>query len=217
MKIDVGTVNVLKNFAKINSSIVVKEGNVLKTISPLKAIMAKATVNTYFEKPFAIYSLDRFLSILSLFNDPELDFGESSVTIHDDSRSTVYVYADDSTIIQPSNKKIVLPSVDVEFTLLNDNLKSVEKAAAILQLPEIVVVGDGESVSLQAADTKTPSSDTFSIRLGSSESTFKAVFKSENMKIIPDDYRVAISSQGLSYFKSDVVEYWIAVEQHSSF
>ena len=44
MKISTNTVNVLKNFAKINPSIVVQEGNVLKTISPSKTIMARANV-----------------------------------------------------------------------------------------------------------------------------------------------------------------------------
>ena len=83
MKISTNTLNVLKNFAKINPSIVVQEGNVLKTISPSRTIMAKGTVDTTFDKKFAIYNLDRFISTVSLFNDPELKFGEKSVEIYD--------------------------------------------------------------------------------------------------------------------------------------
>ena len=98
MKIDVDTVNVLKNFAKINPSIVVQEGNVLKTISPTKTIMAKAKVKTDFAKRFAIYNLDRFISIVSTFTDPEFKFGDKSVDISDSNKKTHYVYADETTV-----------------------------------------------------------------------------------------------------------------------
>lgn len=217
MKIDTNTVNVLKNFAKINPSIVVQEGNTLKTISPNKTIMAKANVTTNFGKRFAIYNLDRFLSTLSLFNDPELNFGERAVTISDNNKTTNYTYADEATVAKAPEKEINLPSVDVSFRLTNDNLKDVEKAAAVLALPEIVVSGDGSKVYLQAADTKNPSGDIYSIAIGETDKNFKAIFKSENIKIIPGDYDVNICSRGISLFKGAEAEYWIAVESHSTF
>jgi hypothetical protein len=217
MKISTNTVNVLKNFAKINPSIVIAEGNVLKTISPSKTIMAKATVETTFDKRFAIYNLDRFLSTLSLFTDAELDFGNKSVTIHGNNKKSQYTYADESTVTKAPEKEIKLPSVDVTFALTNDNLKDVEKAAGVLALPEIAVVGDGTTVSLQAVDTKNPSGDVYSIDIGTTDKVFKAVFKSENIKIIPGDYQVSISSAGISQFSGKEVDYWIAVEASSQF
>jgi len=217
MKIDTNTINVLKNFAKINPSIVIQEGNTLKTISTSKTIMAKATVTTEFDKRFAIYNLDRFISTLSLFNNPELDFNDKYVNIFDANKSTHYTYADESTITKTPEKEIKLPSVDVTFTLTNDNLKDVEKAAGVLGLPEIVVVGDGKLISLQAADTKNPSGDVYSVEIGTTNKTFKAIFKSENIKIIPGDYEVSICSKGISCFKGKEADYWIAVEQSSTF
>ena len=217
MKIDTNTINVLKNFAKINPSIVIQEGNTLKTISTSKTIMAKATVTTEFDKRFAIYNLDRFISTLSLFNNPELDFNDKYVNIFDANKSTHYTYADESTITKTPEKEIKLPSIDVTFTLTNDNLKDVEKAAGVLGLPEIVVVGDGKLISLQAADTKNPSGDVYSIEIGTTNKTFKAIFKSENIKIIPGDYEVSICSKGISCFKGKEADYWIAVEQSSTF
>ena len=217
MKIDTNTINVLKNFAKINPSIVIQEGNTLKTISTSKTIMAKATVTTEFDKRFAIYNLDRFISALSLFNNPELDFNDKYVNIFDANKSTHYTYADESTITKTPEKEIKLPSIDVTFTLTNDNLKDVEKAAGVLGLPEIVVVGDEKLISLQAADTKNPSGDVYSIEIGTTNKTFKAIFKSENIKIIPGDYEVSICSKGISCFKGKEADYWIAVEQSSTF
>jgi hypothetical protein len=217
MKISTNTLNVLKNFAKINPSIVIQEGNVLKTISPSKTIMAKGTVDTNFDKRFAIYNLDRFISTVSLFNDPELKFGDKSVEIYDGSRKSQYTYADESTITKAPDKEINLPSVDISFRLTNENLKDVEKAAGVLGLPEIIVYGDGRNVFLQAADTKNPSGDVYSINIAETTKTFKAIFKFENIKILPDDYDVTISARGISQFSGKNAEYWIAVEQNSAF
>jgi len=217
MKISTNTVNVLKNFAKINPSILIQEGNTLKTISPSKTIMAKANVDTNFSNKFAIYNLDRFLSTMSLFTDPELKFGDRLVSIVEGERKTDYVYADEATITKAPEKEINLPSVDVTFTLTNEHLKDVEKAAGVLGLPEILVVGDGSTVFLQAADSKNPSGDVYSIKIGETNKTFKAIFKAENIKIIPGEYEVSISSRGISHFNGKEAEYWIAVEQSSSF
>jgi hypothetical protein len=217
MKIDTNTINVLKNFAKINPSIIIMEGNTLKTISPSKTIMAKANVTTQFDKRFAIYNLDRFISTMSLFQNPELHFTDRYVHISDNQKETKYTYADEATIAKAPEKELTLPSIDVSFRLSNENLKDVEKAAGVLGLPEIVIFGDGSKVYFQAADTKNPSGDIYAIETGETDKTFKAIFKSENIKIIPGDYDVSISSRGISHFKGTEAEYWIAVESSSTF
>lgn len=217
MKIDTHTINILKNFSKINPSILFIEGNTLKTMSPSKTIMAKADVGTTFNKRCAIYNLDRFISTMSLFKDPELKFGEKSVNIFDDNKNSDYYYADENTIKTPPDKEIKLPSVDVSFVLKDTDLKDVERAAGVLQLPEIFVVGDGSVVYLQAGDSKGVSSDTYSVAIGNTNKTFRAIFKVENIKIIPGDYEVTISARGISHFLGKDVEYWIAVEQNSTF
>lgn len=217
MKIATNTINVLKNFAKINPSIVIQEGNVLKTISPSKTIMAKAKVETDFGKRFAIYNLDRFISTVSLFNDPEFNFTDRSVEISSDNRKTNYIYADESNITKAPDKEINLPSVDVSFTLTNETLKDIEKACGVLGLPEIAVIGDGSTVTINAVDSKLSVGDTYSVVIGETTKTFKAIFKVENIKIIPGDYEVSISARGISHFSGKDAEYWIAVEQNSTF
>jgi hypothetical protein len=217
MKISTNTVNILKNFAKINPSILIQEGNTLKTMSPSKTIMAKAKIDTEFPKRFAIYNLDRFISTASLFTDPNFDFGERTVTIKEGERKTDYVYADENTINKMPDREINLPSIDVTVTLTNASLKEVEKAGGVLGLPEILIVGDGLNVYLQAADSKNPSGDVFSVKIGDTSKTFKAIFKTENIKILPGDYEINISSRGISHFSGKEAEYWIAVEQSSTF
>ena len=217
MKIDTNTLNILKNFAKINPSILIQEGNTLKTMSSTKTIMAKSKVTTNFNKKFAIYNLDRFLSAISLFDDPDLEFNDKFVQIKNKNKSINYTYADEFTIIKAPEKEITLPSVDVVFQLTNIDLKAVEKAAGILGLPEIVVLGDGSNICLQAADSKNPSADIYSVNIGETDKKFKAIFKSENIKIIPGDYEVSLCSMGISHWKGTEIEYWIAIEAHSTF
>ncbi len=217
MKFDNETLSILKNFAKINPSIVIPEGNTIKTISTGKTIMAKATVPTSFEQRFAIYNLDRFLATLSMFVDPEVTFEKTFLTIQSGGIKTRHAYADESTITKAPEKTLTLPSVDASFKLTHSALKEVEKALGVLGLPEIVVVGDGTTVSLQAIDTKNAGSDFFSVDLGETDKVFKAIFKSENIRIVPGDYDVKICSKGISHWACGNVEYWIAVEATSTF
>ena len=217
MKIDAYTIGILKNFAKINPSILVQEGNTLKTISSSKTIMARAQVTTQFDTRFAIYNLDQFISTLSIFNDPELTFSDKEVKISDNKMNTNFKYADENTVTKVPEKEINLPSIEVSFNLTNENLKDVERAIGILGLPEIVVTGDGTNIFLQGVDSKNISGHVFYINIGQNDKVFKAIFKSENIKVIPGDYEVSISSRGISHFKGAEAEYWIAVEQNSTF
>jgi hypothetical protein len=45
------------------------------------------------------------------------------------------------------------------------------------------------------------------------------IFKTENFKMIRDDYDVAISSQKISHFinRNKPIQYWVAIEPDSEF
>ena len=79
MKLSEHTISVLKNFASINQNLVIKEGNELQTMSAMKNIVSKATVEENFPREFAIYDLNEFLASLSLFKNPLLSFDEQSL------------------------------------------------------------------------------------------------------------------------------------------
>ena len=217
MKIETNTLNILKNFAKINPSIIIQEGNTLRTMSPSKTIMGKAKVNTEFDKRFAIYNLDRFISAISMFNNPEFQFNDSYVDIVEENMESKFNYADESLITKVPEKEPKLPAIDATFNFNIENLKTIERAAGVLQLPEFIVSGDGNSIHLQVADSKVKNGDVFSLKIGETDKTFTAVFKFDNIKIIPGEYQVNISSRGLAHFLGKDVEYWIAIEQSSTF
>jgi hypothetical protein len=218
MQIDVKTINVLKNFSSINPSILFKEGNVLKTISPTKTVMAKAVVPSAFTKQFAIYNLSKMLSVLSSYEKPEVSFNEKTLTITDGNGvSTNLPYAEESNIKVPPEREIVLPSVEASFKITQSSLSNILKMAGILSLPEIAVIGDGSNLLVSAIDSKNPSSETHTEKVGTTDKNFRAIFKIENIKLIASDYDVEVSSKGISHFKGADAEYWIAVEQNSTF
>ena len=64
MKLSENTVGFLKNYATINQSLEFREGNLLRTVSPLNTILASVEISEDFPKTFPIYELNRFLGTL---------------------------------------------------------------------------------------------------------------------------------------------------------
>ena len=211
------TTKVLQNFATINSGILFRSGNVIRTISPQKTIMAKATVDETFGRDFAIFNLNRFLGVLSLFQSPEIVVGEKSATIVADKQKLTYVYADPTTFMTPPEKDVTFPIPEITFKLKAADLDKVKKAGNVMQLPEIAITGDGTTMMIRAVDMKNPTADGFSIDVATTELNFNAVFKAEQLIMLPNDYDVVISSKGISKFDATNLTYWVAVEASSTF
>lgn len=217
MKISDGTFDVLKNFSTINQSLAFKKGNIIRTVSEQKTILAQAKVEEAFPVDFAIYELNQFLGLSSLFEEADFDFGQSQVTLKEGTARANYTYADPSMITRPPEKNIELPSVEVQFNMSKEDYKAVQNGANQLGLPEVVVRGRDGVISLVATDTKNPTSNEFSRTVGEHGSEFRFIFKTENLKFIMNDYQVQISSQGIAHFKSENVEYWVATEAGSEY
>ena len=116
MKLSNDTRDVLKNYSTINANLLVNSGNKLATMSQMKNIVSIATLPDTFENDFAIYDLNEFLSAMSLFDDPELNFGESSVQISQGGQSLKYFYSDPTVVTTPKSD-ITMPEPDAVFTL----------------------------------------------------------------------------------------------------
>jgi len=220
MKLSDNTLTILKNFAGINNSILVKHGRQLRTISVAKNILAEAEINEEFPREFAVYDLNQFLNGLSLHQDPDLDFTENSyLTIREGKRRVKYFYADPNVIVSPPEKNITLPSEDVSFQLDSTSLEKLLKAATVYQLPDFCVVGSSGSVNLVVRDKKNDTSNEYSITVAETDKEFTFNFKVENIKIIPGAYDVVVSSKLLSQFTNTQhdLKYYIALEPDSTF
>lgn len=221
MKLSENTMNVLKNFSTINTGMMFKEGNVIRTISKQQNLLAKATVSESFDKEFVIYDLNRFLALLGSLKDPDITVNKdkNNVKIVSGTSSTVYGLASEHMIVAPPAKELKVENAEVNFALSKDDLAQVLKLSAVLGLPNIAVKGNRSKITITALDVKNQDSDVFSVEVGETTAEFQFVFVTENLKMIPGNYTVSISSKGISHFKhsTEPVEYWIATEAGSSY
>ena len=214
------TLMVLKNFAGINNSILVKKGSKLRTMSVAKNILAEADITEDFPREFGIYDLNQFLNGLSLHQDPNLDFSEDTyLTIREGKRRVKYFFADPQVIVSPPEKEINLPTQDVCFQIESITLDKLLKAAAVYQLPDLSAVGKDGVIKLVVRDKKNDTSNEFAIVVGETDKDFVFNFKVENIRIIPCSYNVVISSKLLSKFSNENLNlvYYIALEPDSTF
>ena len=218
MKLSTDTISVLKNFSTINANLMVKAGSSLSTMSAMKNIVAKADVTEEFPSNFAIYDLNEFLSALSLFGKPDLEFNNDFVIITEEgtSKSLKYWFSDPSVVTTPS-KEISMPSTELTFNLSSDTLNEITKAAAVIGVPDMALSGG----KLMVTDKKNSTANAYetSLDVGDVAAEYKFWFKVENLKVMPGAYDVEVSSKKISHFTNTKlgVQYWIALEPESSF
>jgi hypothetical protein len=217
MKLSNETLTVLKSFTAINKSILLASGNVIKTITPEKTLIAIADIPDTIPSDACIYDLSRFLSILSLYNNPDVEFFDKYFIISEGKRRTKYVFADLSMIHTPPEKEIVIPSADVVVNVTNGDLASVQKAAGVLQFSEIAFVGEGGKCYLKAIDSSNNGADDFGIEIGETADVFQIIIKTDNLKLMPLDYEVTLCSKGISQFKGEGVTYYVAIDSKSTY
>ena len=216
MKLSESTVSVLKNYSTINQNLLIKQGKILNTMSAMKNIVAKSTVGEEFPQEVAIYDLNEFLASMSLFENPDLQFKDDFVTMSEEGKksSLKYWYSDPSVVMTVS-KDINMPECEVKFTLSSDILSNVQKAAAVIGAPDMVL----ENGSLRVTDKKNDTANAYSIDVVDTDDDYKFWFKVENLKLLSGDYDVSISSKRISHFKNTNVdiEYFIALEPESNY
>ena len=222
MKLSSNTTMVLKNFATINQNLVIKEGSELLTMSSMKNIVAKATVEENFPKEIEIYDLNEFLASLSIFKSPVLEFEEQYLTIKEEDqphKKLTYFYSDPS-VVQSPTKTITMPSEEVKFHLDINKLLEMKRAAGVIGSPDMVLQKSSGSSSLLVKDKKNDTANNYSSDIKTDgDGEYKFFFKVENLKLFDGDYDVKISSKNISHFKNDKsnIEYWIALEPESTY
>ena len=228
MNLSEQTVSILKNFSTINQNLLVKQGKVLNTMSAMKNIVAKAEVEEEFPQEFAIYDLNEFLACLSLFTNPELNFKEGFVVMSEKGskgKNLKYWFSDPSVVTSPS-KELEMPSTEVTFPLQSNVLSEVQKAAAVIGAPDMVLEAmDIGSAVLKVTDKKNDTANSYDCHVEVQNEDpqknvpYKFWFKVENLKLLPGCYDVQVASKRISHFQNKKlpVGYFIALEPESSY
>ncbi len=221
------TVSVLKNFATINQNLVIKSGSSISTMSAMKNIVASAEVKEDFPTEFAIYDLNEFLASVSLFDKPSLDFKDDFVVMTEDGSSgkvLKYWYSDPS-VVTTVTKEITMPECEVSFSLENGLLSNVQKAAAIIGVPDMVLEGMDSGIALlKVTDKKNATANDYAVKIDVNNDDgknhpYKFWFKVENLKLLSGTYDIGVSSKNISHFVNTNVgiQYWIALEPESKY
>ena len=185
------TVEMLKNYSSINSNLVFTQGNTISTISEARNILAKMKIN------------------------------ESHATISDSvGRTSIkYWFTDVEMLTSPTdtmiNKAKEINDFEVSFTMDQDTMNKIKRAANTLGHTHMSVTADDGALAFTVFDPESTTSNTFTIQLAGRYETEDF----QNMKILPGDYDVGLSSKLMSKWshKDKNVNYWIALEKSSTY
>ena len=216
MQISKDTIDILKNFASVNSNILIRKGKTLSTISTAKSIFAKAIVAEDFPEEVAIYDLNSLLALLTLMENQNIEFGDKSLTVSKDNGKFEYFYSNQNVIVSAPNKTIELDE-HFKFSLTDTEIGMIMKAAAITAAPIISVISKDGKVTLVVGDNKNETANSYRRNIGDNDDEFECHIAVENFKIIPAAYDVTISKKKFMHFKNNVknIEYFIAMEPNS--
>ena len=219
MELSKETLTLIKNFAGINGSLMLKAGSKLATISEGKNVMAEVSITETLPMDFGIYDLNEFLNVVSLFTTTNLDFSEKYVMVSDGGTSKIKYFAAGEGVVKAAPTTIKFPSADVTFTLEAAQLAMIQRTSSVLKASDVSIVGADGKLKVIVSDKKNDTSNAYEVTLGDTEETFKANIKVENLKMLPNDYEVSISKKKISKFKhtaSDLT-YYVAIEADSEF
>ena len=153
-----------------------------------------------------------------------LDFNDDFVVMTETGTASKYWYSDPSVVTTPT-KEITMPECEVNFSFANDLLSNVQKAAAVIGVPDMVLqaMSIGKAV-LKVTDKKNSTANDYAVGVDvtnedGKDLPYKFWFKVENLKLLSGTYDVGISSKNISHFVNANVDiqYWIALEPESKY
>jgi hypothetical protein len=194
MKISSKTLSLLQSFAQISSNLLVKQGNKLATRNVVNSIQARAIVEETFPRQFAIYDLNQLLSLISVSQNPDVDFREKSLVIHSENGGEIeYFYADESLVTAPNEQPPQMEDVYV-FKMTATDINTIVKTASIVSATMLNIVADNGKVMLSINDPKNSTSHSYKKALGDSEQSFNVKMAIDSFKVVPGDYTVRVSN-----------------------
>lgn len=202
MKLSANTLTLLTNFSTINSNILFRPGNIIRTISTSGELSATARIVEEIEHEFAIYDLPKLLKGIKLCDDPELEIipEEGYLLIKDNNNRIKYFLTPPELVLGADDRNVKLRSEDVKFEIKDHQFERLIKVANVFSLSDFTVLGQNGEVTLQVRDKVDPTSNEGSILVGKTDKNFEFNFDRNNLLMIPGNYDVTISKDLISKF-----------------
>ncbi len=199
------TIALLKTAQRINNSILLNAGNMIKTVAPSGAIVFETQITETFPETLSIYELNRLLSVLGALPNPVLEFyGLNYVTIKSGKVSVNYRYTDESFTQHPGSS-INLPSVDLEVDISSEELANIDKMAGILGHSFLEINVRSQKVFLKTLHVDLVDSGNDSVvelcdAPGADDGVYRLAFK--NLILPAGDYTLKVCRSGIVHFAS---------------
>ena len=162
------TQKILTNFATINSSIVFRQGSVIRTLAAAENVLGEYHCPEYFPRDFSIYDLPQFLNVLRTVSSDGtalLDFSKSDDYVVIKGAGTLtykYYYSDPSITLRASPQtEFLFSGSKIDFHMSNDMYQKVlqlSKLSSFLDM-KIESFGDGDPGKLTILDKESDTSN----------------------------------------------------------
>lgn len=212
MKLSKNTLDYLKHFSTISPNFIFKKGAQQNTIAGSKNRAAQATLDTSFPLDFPIRDLGGFLKAVSNFEDPDITFTKSQLTVSGADGKMFFKPSKGKDLIFPS-KGINFPKADVEFEISSAQYSTLVRSLRKHRFYHIHFEGDGKSIRA-ITDQTYRGEYAYEQTLGKTKKKFSFRFLVSNLICPIDDYKVSISTKGIARFKSKNCDYisYLAIE-----
>lgn len=234
MKFSQSTLAILKNFSRINSSIMLSKGNTILTSAVNSTIFAEGTVDSTIDMDVGIYDLNQFLSIMSLM-------GEGAEVVHDESNGLIVIKneistinfdsADPQTIVYPK-KAIQFPDAQVVFELKSSEYSQLFKVCRSMKIDTLCINNQNDKIVITGYKKSTD--DSFKKPIyqsvvgefeGDDDHKFEFYINMDNIKdLLESDYTIHLfGKEGpdgnyrfAAKFEGEQVSYVVVMEEFSS-
>ena len=109
----------------------------------------------------------------------------------------------------------------VHFTMDRDTMAKIKRASSALKHKELSITASDGAITLTVLDKENTTSNTFSIDVpGTYESEdFNFIYSIENLKVLPGDYEVGISTKQMSKWTNTDknMTYWLALDKTTTY
>lgn len=203
------TVEILKNFARINPQMVFKEGTLQRAVNTDRNFIADVELSSPIPKECAILELNRLLGIIdSCKGDklPTISFDDMALTVEHEHGEVTIRYAHPDVIVKPVSSQFHMANEIASFDLPAALWTKINRVSSVLQTPMMQVIIKGEQLSLKLMKEKDKGGDNADTAMyhmpnatvvkGTTDNQWMVNF--DALALIPGDYHVTVGDIGTS-------------------
>lgn len=201
-KLSKPTRHIIENFAKIYNSIIFRPGHLITVVGKEQDVVAYAEVQDEFPERFAIGDLSKFLSVLSLYEEPTLTIKDGKILVIKGSGNRKFNYTLSAEKLIPTTEKTIddfltnFTNSTASFKLDASDLLAIKKNMSTAGLPYVSFAANKSAIVVQASNL-TDTSDVFEMTLKTkSDANFNMIFSEYKINAMLEyNYDVSVYPQ----------------------